>query len=80
MKHISKVTWTALAIMLFSVCACSGKHEEQGKKLDNLKDNTAKKFEEGKETAHNLKENAEKKTREFHDKSKEKAHELINKS
>ena len=83
-QHISKVTWTALAIMLFSLTACGGKHKSQGKEigknLDKFENNVKKKFGDGKETAHNFKENVEKKAHDVHEKSKEKAHELINKS
>jgi F0F1-type ATP synthase membrane subunit b/b' len=85
MKHaISKVTGTALVVMVFSLSACKGTHESQGKqigkKIDNFENRVKNKIDEGKETAHKEKENAKKKAHEAHEKSKETAHEIIDKS
>ena len=81
---ISKVTWTVLAVMLCTLSACSGQNETRGKQIgksvDNFEDSLKKKMEQGKETAHNTMQNVDKKTHDLHEKSKEKAHELINKS
>lgn len=76
-QHISKVTGTILAIMCFSLGACSGKHEKQGKQIGKNIDHFEK---DVKETANNTKENVQKKAHELHDQSKDKAHELIDKS
>lgn len=73
-QPISKILWSALAITLFCLSGCSGKHEAQGKqlgkKLDNAESTIEKKLNEGKETATNLKEDIEKKAQELHEAAK----------
>lgn len=70
MKYpISKVTWTALAVVLFSLSACAGKHESQGKtigkSLDQIEKKAERKINQGKETANDAKEDVKKKGHEL---------------
>lgn len=73
MKHKTTTVLSALVAILFGLSACAGKNEsrgkEVGKKIDKYENNVKKQVEKGKDAAHNA-----------HEKIKEKAHELVDKS